>query len=401
MRVLQINSYNFGSTGNIMVGIAETARRYGMECTTACPEGKSMRVRQLDDHLFIGSRVGRNMHIKFAEFTGLNGCLSILDTFIFLRKVKKLNPDIIHLHNLHNCYINLPMLFGFLRKSSIPVVWTLHDCWAFTGKCPYFEMAGCDRWENGCHDCMQLFRYPAAKTDKTAKMWQLKRKWFTSIDNATIVTPSEWLGNLVKKSFLGCHDVKVIPNGTDLNVFVPTESDFRKKHGIDGKFMLLGVAFDWDERKGIDVFEKLADILDERFAIVLVGVDEKSASKLPENIITVSRTQNRKELAEIYTAADIFVNPTREETLGMVNIEALACGTPVLTYRTGGSPEPLDDTCGCVVEKDDVNALIREIVRICEEKPFDIDSCRKASEKYDKQERFAQYCRLYEEKYGK
>lgn len=401
MRILQINSYNFGSTGNIMVGIAETARRRGYECMTACPDGRSMRVRQLEDHLYIGNRIGRNLHIKLAEITGLNGCFSILDTWMFLRKVEKIQPDVIHLHNLHNCYINLPMLFHFLERNHIPTVWTLHDCWAFTGKCPHFDMIGCARWKDGCYDCPQLAQYPAASVDKTRQMWKRKKRWFTLPQNMTIVTPSQWLGDFVKQSFLGGHRVSVIPNGTDLSVFQPTSSDFRRKHGLEGKFILLGVAFEWDRRKGLDVFEALSHRLDDRFQLVLVGVSDETAKKLPSNIISIPRTRNPGELAEIYTAADLFVNPTREETLGMVNVEALACGTPVVTFRTGGSPEPLNQECGCVVDKDNVDALEREIIRICTEKPYTKADCRKAAAQYDKQDRFAQYCALYEEMYGK
>ena len=401
MKILQINSYNFGSTGNIMVDLAEQARQRGHTCITACPDGRSMRIRKLEDHLYIGSPIGRNLHIKLAEFTGLNGCFSLLDTWLFLRKVRRIRPDVIHLHNLHNCYINLPILFRFLKRSNIPVVWTLHDCWAFTGKCPYFDMIGCDRWKNGCHRCSQLSQYPASKVDTTEKMWRWKKQWFTSLENLTIVTPSAWLGNLVKQSFLGKHSVKVIPNGIDLSVFQPTRSEFRKKHKLEDKHILLGVAFAWDGRKGLDVFRTLAARLDARFQVVLVGVSEEMIPQLPANILAIPKTRNPEELAEIYTAADVFVNPTREDNFPTVNLESLACGTPVVSFRTGGSPESLDDTCGSVVEKDDVDALIREILRVCKDRPYTTDHCRKAAERFDKQDRFLEYCRLYEEIYDK
>lgn len=395
MKILQINSYNFGSTGNIMVGIAETARVWGMECITACPDGRSMRRRQLEDHLFIGNPVGRNLHIKLAELTGLNGCFSVVDTWLFLRKIRKIQPDVIHLHNLHNCYINLPMLFRFLRRSGIPVVWTLHDCWAFTGKCPYFDMVGCDRWKTGCHHCPQLAEYPTSRADTTAQLWKWKRSWFTLPEKMTIVTPSKWLGELASQSFLGKYPVKVIPNGTDLSVFQP---DMEEKAPA-GKYTVLGVAFDWGRRKGLDVFLELARRLDERFQIVLVGTNEEIDRQLPQNILSIHRTADAGELAQIYRAADVFANPTREEALGMVNIEALACGTPVVTFRTGGSPECLDDTCGVVVEKDDIDAMAQQIIRVCTEKPYAREDCVRAARRFDKQTRFADYCRLYEEQY--
>lgn len=401
MKVLQINSYNFGSTGNIMIGIAEQVREQGHECVTACPDGRSMRVRQLKNHLYIGNPISRNAHIKLAEYTGLNGCFSAWDTWLFLQKVKTIKPDVVHLHNLHNCYINLPMLFRFLKRKNIPVVWTLHDCWAFTGKCPHFDMVGCDRWKDGCYDCPQLAQYPATHVDKTAKMWGRKKKWFSSPGQLTIVTPSEWLGNLVRQSFLGGYEVRVIPNGTDFSVFQPTNGDFRKNHGLEDKYILLGVAFEWNQRKGLDVFESLAGRLDERFQLVLVGVNNEIAKKLPSNIIAIPRTRNATELAELYTAADLLVNPTREEVLGMVNLESLGCGTPVVTFRTGGSPETITPECGSVVDKDDIDALEREIIRICEEKPYSSKDCRRVAARFDKRERFAEYCALYEEIYGK
>lgn len=399
MKILQINSYNFGSTGNIMADIARTARERGMECVTACPDGRSMRLRKLEDHRFIGTRLGRNLHIALAELTGLNGCFSTVDTWLFLRRVRKMKPDVIHLHNLHNCYINLPMLFRFLKRSSIPVVWTLHDCWAFTGKCPHFDMAGCDRWKTGCHHCPQLSDYPAARVDATERMWKWKRKWFTMPENMTIVTPSSWLADLARQSYLGKYPVRVIPNGTDLSVFQPVSGTFRRDHGLEDRYIVLGVAFDWGRRKGLDVFTELARRLDKRYQIVLVGTNEEINRRLPENVLSIHRTADPGELAQIYTAADVFVNPTREEVLGMVNIEALACGTPAVTFRTGGSPECLDESCGAVVEKDDIDALEAQIVRICTEKPYAREDCVRAARCFDKQARFGDYCRLYEELY--
>lgn len=400
MVVLQINSHNFGSTGNIMVEIAEMARNRGIDCVTSCPEGKTMRVRKLNNHMFIGSRIGRNLHIFLAKQTGLNGLFSVVDTWRFLSRVKKLHPDVVHLHNLHNCYINLPMLFRFLDRQNIPVVWTLHDCWAFTGKCPHFDLAKCDRWKNGCFDCPQLKEYPASMVDRTPQMWTWKKKWFNGPKHITIVTPSKWLANHVSESILGQYPTRVIPNGIDLSVFQPRLGELRRKLELEGKTIVLGVAFSWGKRKGLDVFAELAKRLDDRFQIVLVGTDPETDALLPENIISIHRTREQQELAEIYTAAEVFVNPTREETLGMVNVEALACGTPVVTFRTGGSPECLDDSCGSIVECDDIDALEQEIRRICTKKPYSPQNCRTAALAFNKETQFNQYCDLYEELYG-
>lgn len=395
MKIVQINSYNHGSTGSIMLGIARTARENGMECVTTCPDGRSMRGRNLTDHMFIGTRLGRNLHIKLAEISGQNGCFSLLDTRRFLKKLDELKPDVVHLHNLHNCYINLPMLFRYLKKRGIRVIWTLHDCWAFTGKCPHFQLVQCERWKTGCYRCPQLRSYPTAYVDTAKSLWRRKKKWFTSLDGLTIVTPSHWLAGLVKQSFLGNYPVKVIHNGIDLNVFSTTDSGFRKKCGLEGKKILLGVAFAWEERKGLDVFIELARRLDESYQIVLVGTNEEVDRLLPSNILSIHRTHDQRELAGIYSVADVFVNPTREDTFPTVNLEALACGTPVVTFETGGSPECVDDRSGSVVPCDDVDALEREIVRICAESPFTAEACKARGALFDRKECFSRYIALY------
>lgn len=397
MKIVEINAGNFGSTGNIMLGIADIAKKEGHEVIVCCPDARDNRKKMVNNQLFIGDRFSRNLHIKCAELTGFNGCFSRLATNNFLKTVDEYKPDIIHLHNLHNCYINLSMLFSYIKKRNIPVVWTLHDCWAFTGQCPHFTMVKCDKWKTGCHDCPQYRQYPASYVDRTKTMWKLKKKWFTGVQNMTIVTPSQWLADLVKESFLAEYPVKVIHNGIDLSVFQPTENDFREKYGLQNKKIILGVAFGWGERKGLDVFVELAKRLDcEQYQIVLVGTDDSVDKRLPTNIISIHRTQNQTELAEIYTAADLFVNPTREENYPTVNMESLACGTPVLTFVTGGSPEIIDETCGSAVDCDDIDAMEKEIVRICDWKPYGMDACLERAQSFDMNQRFQDYVSLYD-----
>ena len=198
-------------------------------------------------------------------------------------------------------------------------------------------------------------------------------------------------------SYMSQYPIKVIYNGIDLSVFKPTESDFRAKYGLENKKIVLGVAFDWGVRKGLDVFVELSKRLSDEYRIVLVGTNDQIDSALPSNIISIHRTQNQRELAEIYTAADVFANPTREEAFGLVNVEALACGTPGVTFRTGGSPECYDDTCGVVVEKNDIDAMEREIRRICETHPYDIESCIKFAQGFDMYDRYREYIDLYQE----
>ena len=228
-------------------------------------------------------------------------------------------------------------------------------------------------------------------------MWKLKKYFFTGIENCTIVTPSQWLANLVKQSFLKNYPIKVINNGIDLSVFQPTESDFRERHNLANKKIVLGVAFSWDKRKGSDIFIELSKRLPCDYQIILVGTNSQLKKQLPPNIISINRTQNQKELAEIYTAADVFANPTREENYPTVNMEAIACGTPVVTFRTGGSPEILDDTCGSIVDCDDIDSMEIEIRRICEQKPYTVEACLKRAKSFDMNDRFEEYVDLYKE----
>lgn len=395
MKILEINSTNYGSTGNIMLQIADTARRKGHTVITCCPASRDNKKKSIENQWLIGSRFSRNVHLKLFEYTGFNGCFSLLSTFTFLHKLKRFKPDIIHLHNLHNCYINLPMLFKYIRRHKIKTIWTLHDCWSFTGQCPYFDLAKCDKWKNGCHDCPQINVYPSSKVDRTRTMWKLKRKWFTGVEDMTIVTPSEWLGGLVQQSYLKGYPIKVINNGIDLNVFKPTESDFRQKHHLENKYILLGVAFGWGKRKGLDVFIDLAKRLDDRFQIVLVGTNDDVDKLLPANIISVHKTNNQQELAEIYTAADLFVNPTREENYPTVNMESISCGTPVLTFKTGGSPEIPNVKTGYAVDVDDIDEMEKQIVRICTEHLFSKDDCLERAKSFDRNIKFQEYVDLY------
>ena len=395
-RLISINLGNFGSTGTIMKEISRHAEKQGWKTWIAYPERDNNAPAGKND-IIICRNVVRRINESIAFRTGYRGNTAVLSTFFFLRKLDKIKPDLIHLHNLHNNYIHLEMLFRYIKKNNIRVIWTLHDCWAFTGQCPHFTMAKCNKWKTGCYACPSYREYPRSRVDRTKKMWKLKKKWFTDVQDLTIVTPSQWLADLVKQSYLKDYPVKVIHNGIDLTVFKPTLSDFKEKYGIpESKKMILGVAFGWGIKKGLDVFIELAARLDpEKYQIVLVGTDENVDRKLPKNIISIHRTENQRQLAALYTVADVFVNPTREENFPTVNMESLACGTPVLTFRTGGSPEMLDETCGIVVSCDDVNALEQEIIRICLEKLYSEESCIKRGMVFDVNERYSEYMDLY------
>lgn len=397
-RILSINLGNYGSTGAIAYGIKEIAGEAGYDVCCAYPGNSENKVAREGDYI-ICSNLFRRINHRLAYHSGLQGCFALLSTYKLLKKMDAYSPDILHLHNLHGDYINLSMLFSYIKRHSIPVVWTLHDCWTFTARCPHFQLTKCMKWKTGCYACPYPPKsYPEGILDCSKFNWAAKQKCFTGIKKMVLAVPSKWLADLVQDSYLQGYPTKVIHNGIDLSVFKPTESGFRKRHQIENKYLLLGVAFGWSPRKGLDVFIELSKRLDhEKYQIVLVGTDEIVDRELPQNIISIHRTKSQTELAEIYTAANLFVNPTREETLGLVNVEALACGTPVVTFRTGGSPECIDETCGSVVEPDDLDSLQREIERIHEARPYAKESCMRRSIAFDKNDRFQEYVRLYEE----
>ena len=398
MRVFQINAVPYGSTGRIMTQIAQLLERQGHEAL--CTTGFTWQKCTYDKHFITSSLPEKTLHMTAARLTGLNGCFSVMATRRLLRRLDAFQPDIIHMHNLHGWYVNLPMLFRYIQQRDIPVVWTFHDCWPITGHCPYFDAVGCDKWKTGCHSCPQHRNYPQCILDDSKAMWQRKKKWFNAPGKLTVVTPSEWLAGLVRQSYLKNYPVKVIHNGIDSNLFRPTESNFRQQYRCENRFILLGVAFEWDYRKGLDVFIELSRRLPSQFQIVLVGTNEELDKTLPDTIISIHRTASPQELAQIYTAADLFVTPTREDNYPTVNMEALACGTPVLTFRSGGSPEIPDITCGSVVETNNIDALEQEILRIAAQTPYSRQACLDRALAFDKNDRFKEYIELYKQLSG-
>lgn len=392
MKIVQINTTcGIGSTGKICVGISRTltdadiknyivcSRSNGYELGIPCSDPSYIRMQAIKSRL-----------------TGNYGFQSRRATKQMIRELDSIQPDLVHLHNLHGHDCDLELLFDYFRRNETKLIWTFHDCWAFTGYCPYFTRVNCDRWKTGCEHCPQ-YRDHSFLFDRSKELYQKKKDLFSGLD-MTIVTPSQWLADLAKESFLKDYPVTVINNGIDLSIFRPQENDCREKYGIPAdKHILLGVAFDWGIRKGLDVFVKLSETLDaDRYQIVLVGTNDTVDKQLPSNIISIHRTQNQQELAELYSAADLLLNPTREDNYPTVNMEAVACGTPVLTFRTGGSPEMLDETCGAVVTCDDTEAFRREIVRICEQKPFSAESCVKKAQAFDQNQKYKEYVELYE-----
>lgn len=394
MRVLQINSVcGIGSTGRIATDIHNILVEKGHESYIAY--GRDLP-KNCDNAIRIGTKIDNYTHVAKTRLLDIHGFGSTKATKEFISKVKDLDPDIIHLHNIHGYYINIEILFNYLKEANKPVVWTLHDCWSFTGHCAYFDYVGCDKWKTGCYNCPEKKAYPSSLIfDNSKNNYINKKEIFTGVKNLTIVTPSQWLANLVQESFLNEYPVKVINNGIDLNTFRPNAGDFRKKFNLYGKFIILGVASVWDRRKGLKYFVELADKVSEDEVIVLVGLTEKQINQIPKNIIGITRTNNVKELVNIYSSTDVFVNPTLEDNFPTTNLEALACGTPVVTFDTGGSPEILDKESGFVSSIRDSESLYK-IVKVIKNDINKENECVNRSKAFNKNDKLSLYKSLYE-----
>lgn len=360
MKYLFINSVaGFGSTGRIAAEKCRELMKEGNDCVLAfgrdqanCGDIKTVRIGAPLDYKFHGVR---------SRVLDDHGFGSRAATRRFLQWVKEYDPDVIWLHNVHGYYIHIGELFAYLKTCGKKIYWTLHDCWTFTGHCAYFDFAGCDRWKTGCHDCPQKGSYPASIClDNSRRNYEKKKALFTGIPNLTLITPSKWLADLLQESYMKEYPVEVVYNTINTEVFRPTPGSFREENGLQSSKIVLGVASVWEERKGLRDFVKLADLLPEGYRIVLVGVAEAEKNSLPESILALPRTNSASQLAEIYTAADVFVNPTYEDNYPTVNLEARACGTRVVCYHTGGCPETLGPG-DKLVEKGNLEALCAAI----------------------------------------
>lgn len=399
---LQVNvKANSGSTGKIAETIGMRLVQSNQTSMIAFGRGKNRSHSQI---IKIGGRSSHFLHLILTRILDRHGFGSYFATKKFIRKINEIPVDLIHLHNLHGYYINIKVLFNYLKKNNLPVVWTLHDCWPFTGHCSHFEYENCYKWETECHDCPARAGYPASwLVDSSRKNFRQKKHLFNQLNSLVIVTPSNWLENQVKKSYLSVYPVRTIHNGIDTSIFKPGDPDIiREKLNLNGKKIILGVSNVWGHRKGLDDFLFLNDKLGEEYVIILVGVRTKQIESLPEGIIGITRTENQEELALYYSAANVFVNPTYVDNFPSTNIEALACGTPVITYRTGGSPEAVDDDTGVVVDKGNRTQLIESILKICvNERSAYLDACRKRALKlFDARNRIEDYMKLYGELTG-
>lgn len=440
MRIAHINVVAGLSTGRIAVTLCRMAMAQGHRAllchsrdfapsdvpsyyigtkTKAGKAGAPMRV--LGEN---GVKLRSAIHIAWARLADRAGFMSRIDTQRLVKQLEAFKPDMLHLHNLHGYYLHLPTLFNYIKRRNIPVVWTLHDCWAFTGHCAYYTMAqnapplpgdkrrsrpmGCERWLGGCGRCPLKRNYPASwLLDQSARNWREKRELFLGVKYMVLTAPSEWLADEARRSFLRDYPIYALPNGIDISVFKPCENQqymldvivHSKLKELGGRHMILSVASVWEPRKGLDDLIELSEALGKDYLVVAVGVDEYQMKALPsETMLGLGRAGNINDLCALYTAAELYVSASHEETMGMTLVEALACGTQVLCYNATAMPEIVTDAVGEVVPVGDIEALADAARRMCAS-PRDARDCRARAVEFDANRRFAAYMQLYERMY--
>lgn len=392
MKIVQINTvYGTGSTGKIMAALYQIAQTEGHDAYVAYGRGNA----PTDVHEYkIGNRLDFFIHVLINFFLGKSGFGSRIVTRRFLRWLDKVRPDLLHLHNLHGFYIHVDMLFKYIKSHHIPVIWTLHDCWPMTGQCAHFDYAGCHKWQTSCHHC-PIYRsdYPYSLfKDNSRQNYVLKKEAFTNVPDMTIVTPSKWLADIVKQSFLKDYLVKVIPNGIDLDLFKPAQTPCECR-------IILGVANVWSHTKGLNYLLQLSEMLDDSYHVVIIGLSKRQQTQIKasygKRITGIMRTSSQTELVSWYQRAYVYVNPTLEDTFPTTNLEALACGTPVITFNTGGSPESLTDKCGITVEKGNVQQLKEAILSLEHRTEITSSSCREQALNFNQDANLREYLKLY------
>jgi len=395
--LLQIDTFiNSRSTGRIAEEIGQTAVTAGWQSYIAYGRNERPSASKL---IRVGNDMDVRMHGVQTRLLDRHGLASKGATSKFIRQIEKIKPDIIHLHNIHGYYINIEVLFHYLKEARLPVVWTFHDCWPITGHCAHFTFVGCNKWKSQCNNCPQKNVYPTSwLVDRSEKNFNLKKELFTSLPNLTLVPVSKWLSGILKESYLQDYPVKIIKNGINTEVFKPSTSNaFRLKYKLENKFILLGVAISWGIRKGLKDYIELSKHLGSDYQILLVGLTHKQIEQLPDTILGIARTENVEELAEIYSTADIVLSLSYEETFGMTTVEGFACGTPGVVYNATASPELTDDSTGFVVEPGDIQGLLEAINKIkVKGKQSFTDACvERAHRLYRKEDRYREYIELY------
>lgn len=405
-KLLQINPVlrTSTSTGRIMQEIGELAMQNGWESHIAYSRGRD-GIMPCKSHLLpVGSKRSVAWHGLMTRLFDRHGLASAQATRRFIRQVEQLQPDVVHIHNIHGYFLNYPLLFSYLSRSNVPVVWTVHDCWLYTGHCYYYSYVQCDRWKSGCHHCPQQKSFPASLFfDRSARNYADKQAAFTSVPagRLTIVPVSQWIRMEMAQSFLRDYPFRVIRNGIDTETFCPQADveSIKDRYGLQGMHVILGVASIWSREKGLYDFMSLSAMLHEDERIVLVGVSPEQQKSLPRNIVGIARTESTCQLAALYAVADAFVNPTWQDNYPTVNLESIACGTPVVTYRTGGSPESVTESTGRVVSQGDLQGILSAVraIRSLGKEHWQRPCRAYALAHFRKEDRYADYLKLYDE----
>ena len=406
--LVEINvACNWGSTGRIAEQIGLKAMQHGWDAHIA-HSSRYVNSSQLKTYQLQDKWADYKHFIWDSTILGRSGLGSVTSTKRFLKYLDEIKPTIVHLHNIHGHYINYELLLGYLAEKDIPVVWTMHDCWPITGHCAYFDSIDCLKWKTECGNFQLQKDFPKSLFfDTSTSAFRLKKRLLNAIPNLTLVPVSGWLGDIARESMVGNHaKVHVIHNGIDLNVFKATNPKCN-----DGRFRILGVAAGYDERKGLNDFNQLRGILGDEYEITMVGLYGDEIHKIVPGIKGIERTDSLEELVRLYNEADVYINPTYSDNFPTTNIEALACGTPIITYKTGGSPEAIKGNgvgvmvdsgiesypTGMVVEQGNVQALA-DAIKQMKEHPIASEVCRKrAKDLFDKDKCFEEYITLYEE----
>lgn len=402
MKVFAINTVcGTGSTGRIAVDLAHMLLEKGDECCIAFSRGSAdvsqLRLSGVDTYQF-GNKWEICYHGMMTRITDRHGMYSLKATRDLIQKIREYAPDLIQLHNVHGYYLNIELLFNFLKEYGKPVVWTLHDCWTYTGHCSHYTCVSCEKWLTQCYECPLKRDYPGSLIkDNSKENYQVKKKLFTSVPNMHLVTPSEWLKGEVEKSFFQGIPCTAVPNGIETETFVKTETDIRERLGLGNKKIVLGVANVWTKQKGIDDFKALSRMLDSSYQLVMVGMDKTRRKELPENILALERTKNMEELVELYSTADVYFNSSIEETMGMTTGEAICCGTPVVVYDSTAIAESVGEGCGFVLRAGDIEGVKNSIEQICKDRKRFSEACLAYKKRFDKKISNESYYRIYQD----
>ena len=386
--LLQLNECLNFSTGKITQSIGETAMQKGWESYIAYSSRESL-VSCKSKVIKVGSKIDPYIHYAENLLLDREGLSSRCATKKLVEQIKAIHPDVVQLHSLHDHWLNYKILFEYLNTTDIQVVWTFHDCWAMTGHCMHFVTKNCDRWKTGCYDCLMKGEYPKSLVDRSRKNWELKKSMFAGCKNLSVVACSDWIADFARESFLKDKRILTIHNGVDLSIFKPQSKTESKR------FKIIAVSSPWYPAKGeLDIYKLRSILSDEDFEIIMVGLSEDQMKKLPAGIRGIQRTQNVNELAKLYSDSDVLINPTYADTFPTINLEALACGTSVLTYQTGGSVESVTSETGYIVPQGDVLALAEKIKAHIKNE-YTIAACRNHSLLYDKNIAYNKYVELY------